>query len=288
MSPFRYRDDESSTGTIVGVLVGALAGFAAGMFVAQRVGGFGGLTSKIRKRAGGRFGFAAAPEVEDEELEDYEEDELESEDYDESLEERVLEAFRNDPILSERAIDIGSIGDGIIELAGWVDTDEEAEHAVTLARGVPDVDTVVNRISIGDEERRLREASRRVKEGDPSLTEAGWEGRTVGTGRRRQGTSQEPDRHADPKVDLEDRWMSKEAEMRNAADDTEGLAERRSSSNKRAVRGDRTGGAPVAPTGVPKADHVAHPREADVQSARVDAARDVGGERTDFGDSSRP
>jgi len=288
MSPFRYRDDESSTGTIVGVLVGALAGFAAGMFVAQRVGGFGGLTSKIRERAGGRFGFAAAPEVEDEELEDYEEDELESGDYDESLEERVLEAFRNDPILSERAIDIGSIGDGIIELAGWVESDEEAEHAVTLARGVPDVDTVVNRISIGDEERRLREASRRVKEGDPSLTEARWEGRTVGTGRRRQGTSQEPDRHADPKVDLEDRWMSKEAEMRNAADDTEGLAERRRSSGKRAVRGDRTGGAPVAPTGVPKADHVAHPREADVQSARVDAARDVGGERTDFGDSSRP
>ena len=288
MSPFRYRDDESSTGTIVGVLVGALAGFAAGMFVAQRVGGFGGLTSTIRKRAGGRFGLGAAPEVEDEELEDYEEDELESEDYDESLEERVLEAFRNDPILSERAVDIGSIGDGIIELAGWVESDDEAEHAVTIARGVPDVDTVVNRMSIGDEERRFREASRRVKEGDPSLTEARWEGRTVGTGRRRQGNSQEPDRHADPKVDLEDRWMSKEAEMRNAAEDTEGLAERRRPAGKRAVRGDRTGGAPIAPTGVPKADHVARPREADVQSARVDAARDIGGERTDFGDTSRP
>jgi hypothetical protein len=279
MSPFRYRDDESSTGTIVGVLVGALAGFAAGMFVAQRVGGFGGLTSKIRKRAGGRFGLAEAPEIEDEELDEYDEDEVESE-YDESLEERVLEAFRNDPILSERAIDIGSIGDGIIELAGWVESEDEAEHAVTLARGVPDVDTVVNRMSIGDEERRFREASRRVKEGDPSLTEAHWEGRTVGTGRRRQGTSQEPDRHADPKVDLEDRWLSKDAELRNAADDTEGIAERRRSSAKRAVRGDRTGGAPIAPTGVPKGDHVAHPREADVESARVDAARDIGGERT--------
>jgi len=282
MSPFRYRDDESSTGTIVGVLVGALAGFAAGMFVAQRVGGFSGLTSKIRKRAGVRFGAAEAAELEDEELDEYEEDELESE-YDESLEERVLEAFRNDPILSERAVDIGSIGDGIIELAGWVESEDEAEHAVTLARGVPDVDTVVNRMSIGDEERRFREASRRVKEGDPSLTEAQWEGKTVGTGRRRQGTSQEPDRHADPKVDLEDHWLSKDAELRNSAEDTEGIAERRRSSTKRAVRGDRTGGAPVAPTGVPKGDHVARPRESDVQSARVDAARDVGGERTDFG-----
>src|SRR5436190_13460694 len=278
MSPFRYRDDESSTGTIVGVLVGALAGFAAGMFVAQRVGGFGGLTSKIRKRAGGRFGIPASPDLEDEELEEYEEDEVEPEEYDESLEERLLEAFRNDPVLSERAIDNGSVGEGIIELAGWVESEDEAEHAVTIARGVPDVDTVVNRMSIGDEERRFRESARRVKEGDPSLTESRWEGRTVGTGRRRQGNSQEPDRHADPKVDLEDRWMSAEAEIRNAAEDTQVLAERPRPSGKRAARGDRTGGAPVAPTGVPKGDHVAHPREADARAARVDAARDTGGE----------
>jgi len=289
MSPFRYRDDESSTGTIVGVLVGALAGFAAGMFVAQRVGGFGGLTSRIRERAGGRFGFRQANEVEDQDLEEYEEDEIEADgEFDESLEERVLEAFRNDPILSERAVDIGSIGDGIIELAGWVETEEEAEHAVTIARGVPDVDTVVNRISIGDEEERLRDAARRVKEGDPALTEAHGEGRTVGTGRRRQGTSQDADRHADPKVPLEDRWMSKEVELRNAAEETEGIAERRRAATKKTPRGDRTGGSPVAPTGVPKADHVAQPREADVQSARVDAARDTGGERTSFGDTGRP
>jgi hypothetical protein len=289
MSPFRYRDDESSTGMIVGVLVGALAGFAAGMFVAQRVGGFGGLTSRLRERAGGRFGIARPREqdIEDEELEDYEEDEIDTEDYDESLEERVLEAFRNDPILSERAIDIGSIGDGIIELAGWVESEEEAEHAVTIARGVPDVDTVVNRMSIGDEEQRIREARRRVREGDPALTEARWEGRTVGTGRRRQGTSEDPDRHADPKVHLEDRWTSKDVELRNAAEDTEGLAERRRST-KRSSRGDRTGGAPVAPTGVPKGDHVAQPREADVQTARVDAARETGGERANFGDTGRP
>jgi hypothetical protein len=289
MSPFRYRDDESSTGTIVGVLVGALAGFAAGMFVAQRVGGFGGLTTRLRERAGGRFGLGQGPEqdVEDEELEDYEEDEVESEGYDDSLEERVLEAFRNDPILSERAVDIGSIGDGIIELAGWVESEDEAEHAVTIARGVPDVDTVVNRMSIGDEEQRFREAQRRVEEGDPALTEARWEGRTVGTGRRRQGTSQDADRHADPKLPLEDRWMSKDVELRNAAEETEGIAERRRS-NKRPPRGDRTGGSPIAPTGVPKADHVAHPREADVHTARVDATRDAGGEQTNFGDTGRP
>ena len=89
--------------------------------------------------------------------------------YDETLEERVLEAFRNDPILAERAIDIGSIGEGVIELAGWVEDEDESEHAVTIARGVPGVDTVVNRIAIGDEERRFDEARARVRDGDPSL-----------------------------------------------------------------------------------------------------------------------
>src|SRR6185503_11082036 len=50
-------------------------------------------------------------------------------------------AFRNDPILAERAVDIGSIGEGLIELAGWGATATESEHAVTLARGVPGVAT---------------------------------------------------------------------------------------------------------------------------------------------------
>lgn len=281
MSPFRYRDEESSsTGTIIGVLVGAMAGFAAGMFVAQRVGGFSGLTSKIRQRGGGRsdeqFRGAHGVMDEEEEFEEYPEDELESEDYDESLEERVLEAFRNDPILAERAIDIGSISDGVIELAGWVEDEAESRHAVTIARGVPGVDTVVNRIAIGDDEERFERAARRVRDGDPALTEARWEGSRVGTGRPRQGKSDEPGRHADPKVVLEDRWNRADDALRNAADDTEGLAERRGR-GKRAVRGDRTGGAPVAPTGVPKADHVANPIEADRTEARLEATDDTGG-----------
>jgi hypothetical protein len=290
MSRFRYRDDESSSaGIVIGAVVGAVAGFAAGMLVAQRVGGFSGLSSKIRRRGAelrerGLRGARHAPEEEEDELEDYEEDELETEAYDESLEERVLEAFRNDPILSERAIDIGSISDGVIELAGWVETEEEAEHAVTIARGVPDVETVVNRIAIGDDERRMSRAARRAREGDIALTEARWEGSGVGTGRRRQGRSDEPDRHADPKVELQERWQGTDEALRNAADDVEGVADRRAARGKRSVRGDRTGGAPVAPTGVPKADHVAEPLQADRQAARVDATRDTGGADTERSD----
>lgn len=268
MTPFRYRDEESSsTGSVLGILVGAVAGFAVGMYVAQRVGGIEGLTAKLRRRGARKTedtlrGAHAAQENEDE-FEDIEEDELEVEDYDESLEEHVLEAFRNDPILAERAVDIGSIGDGVIELAGWVEDEGEAKHAVTIARGVPGVDTVVNRIAIGDEERRFEEAAKRVRDGDPSLTEAAWEGGIVGTGRRRQGTSDEADRHASPRVPLEERWQSAEDAIRNAADDIDGTADRRTRA-KGVVRGDRTSGGPVAPTGVPKADHVAKPLDAEI------------------------
>ena len=287
MSRFRHRDDESSsTAIVVGALVGAVAGFAAGMLVAQRVGGFSGLTSKIRRRrgAGHEEALTGAHTVADEEdeFEDVEEDEVEGEGYDETLEERVLEAFRNDPVLCERAIDIGSLNDGVIELAGWVEDENEARHAVTIARGVPGVDTVVNRIAIGDEERRFEDAARRVNEGDPSLTGTRWEGRQVGTGRRRQGTSAETDRHAGPKAELEDRWQNTDDAIRNAADDTAGMAERRTRA-KRAVRGDRTGGSAVAPTGVPKGDHVANPLDAN-RAARVEPIDETGGSQIDSGD----
>ncbi len=254
MSRFRYRDDESSaTGTVLGVLLGAAAGFAIGMVVAQRVGGFSGLTQKLRRRRA-TVGNGATPQLEaTDDFDDIEEDDLEAESYDEALEDRVLEAFRNDPILCERAIDIGSIGEGVIELAGWVENESESQHAVTIARGVPDVDTVVNRIAIGDEERRFEEAAQKVRDGDPSLTEAKWEGGGVGTGRRRQGSSSERDRHASPKPVLEEKWQRADEALANAADDTEGLADRREGA-KRAARGDRAGR-------VPQVDHVEPPVE---------------------------
>src|SRR4051812_20759526 len=262
MPYLRFEDEESSvTGTVTSVLLGAVAGFAAGMLVAQRFGGLSGLADRVRRRRTDEDeAEASAPAVADDFSEyDEEYDELEDEGVpNEGLEERVLEAFRNDPILSERAIDIGGIGEETIELAGWVNTEEEAEHAVVLARGVPGVETVVNRIAVGDIEDRLSDESRRFEEGDEALTEARWEGRTVGTGRRRQGTSDEIDRHATPRVELEERWTAANVELEQAADDTAGIAERRAST-KKPPKGDRTGGSPVSPTGVPKGDHVADP-----------------------------
>jgi hypothetical protein len=246
MSPLRYRDDDSQSNGLLYMAAGAILGLAAGLVVADRFGGFSALTSKLRDRVG-----RLRSDDDEHEAERDEED-------DEVLEERVLEAFRNDPILSERAVDIGAIGDGIIELTGWVHAPDEATHAVTITRGVPGVETVVNRLDVhlgGTAEEENDEI-----DDDPSAPLPGgrWEGQQVGTGRRRQGNSSEADRHEDPKPDLEDRWLSKEQAIREAAGDIDGAAERRRSA-KKTQRGDRTGGSPVAPTGVPKADHVAEP-----------------------------
>ncbi len=243
MPRYRFRDDDSSTGsTIVTVLLGAVAGFAVGMYVAQRVGGFAGLKSRLKKgraveagRPSSQFDFAdnefdevdgeteqveaLGGEDEDEDFNGMDAVEGEGGDDVPLLEERVLEAFNNDPILAERAIDIGSMGRGIIELAGWVDSDDEAEHAMTLARGVVGVETVVNRLMVDDEEQQIGDNVRRFNEGDPAFKESGWEGQQVGTGKRRQGSSDELDRHADPKPNLEDRWLSEREALKNAAEE---------------------------------------------------------------------
>jgi hypothetical protein len=234
------------------------------VLVSKRMGSWSGLRARIRALAGGpaeatRHG-AEVGEYYDEDESDVEADEIEEGERDEELEDRVLEAFRNDPILCERAIDIGSLGPGVIELAGWVENEDESQHAVTLARGVPEVGTVVNRITIGDREEQLEEAARRVEEGDPALTEARWEGIRVGTGRRRQGTSDEPDRHADPAVPLEDRWLREDEAIRNAAEDTDAVAERRDRSARRGRRGNQASGS-ASPGAVSKADQIAKPAD---------------------------
>jgi hypothetical protein len=278
MSPFRYRDEDSNATSALYVALGALAGFAAGVVVAQQYGGISGLTAKIRNRFG-KIG------EEDEETEhqlnahahdhqydsDDDDEEFEADDEDdgpydatEELEERVLEAFRNDPILSERAIDIGAIDEGIVELTGWVNADDESQQAVVVARGVPGVDTVVNRLAVRADEDILEELADRYEDGDASLTEGQWEGQSVGTGRARQGSSADVDRHADPHAALEEAAIDHELLDSDEAGDIK--AERRARSKQPPKRG-RADGSAISPAGVPKADHVANPLNTATESA---------------------
>ena len=167
----------SASGSLLLVALGAAAGVALGMVIADRAGGISGLLRKagVRRddpRTGSGNGQGGLP--------GWRRGENRSERFDEhggrhdayafdrrsetsddvrhlpvrhapdeaELEARVLEAFINDPILSERAIDICASATGTIELTGWVHDSGEIGHALTLARGVPDVSAVVDRLAV--------------------------------------------------------------------------------------------------------------------------------------------
>lgn len=255
---FRDRDEGRRGGEgLLFLVLGAAAGIAAGVIVAQKFGGFSALANRVKERLNVADDEFVADEYEYDEEEDYGDDEELSPL--EELEERVLEAYHNDPILSERAIDIGAIDEGIIELTGWVYAASEAEHAVTVARGTPGVATVLNRLAVRAEEDQLEDAADRYDDGDDSLTEAHWEGQNVGMGRKRQGSSTDPDRNMDPKPVLEDKWMSEAEAYRSAAEPIDAITEQRKRPPSHRGRND---GSAVSPSGVPKADNVANPEEA--------------------------
>src|SRR5690348_9269270 len=117
MPAFRYRDEESNLGQVIGgAVIGALAGVALGVILAQKIGGISGLAARVRSRVrdlGDEFSLEG-----EETMSEYDEDELEEEfsSADDALEERVLDAFRRDAVLNERAVDIGAISEGTIEL----------------------------------------------------------------------------------------------------------------------------------------------------------------------------
>lgn len=115
----------------------------------------------------------------------------------EELEDAVLNRFLADSLLSERAIDIGAISPGIIELSGVVNAESEADRAVSLANATDGVTTVVNRLEVEEAGRAV--GIRGV--GGPSTpadsTFVHYEGRVGGMGRRRQGPQTDPDRPDD-------------------------------------------------------------------------------------------
>lgn len=176
MARLRFRGRRQPSGrTLMLLALGAVTGIALGVVLADRSGKLDGLKSKVRDaKRRRRLAREEAPtarhaedvdvdhEIEDEDTHRYpsvrqpaEADIARGESAhahegpdDAELESRVLEAFRNDPTLQGRAIDIGAIGDGIIELTGWVHSPAEVGHALTLARGVPDVAHVMDRLTI--------------------------------------------------------------------------------------------------------------------------------------------
>ena len=214
MSRYRIRYEEpESGGTFASLVIGAVAGFAVGMIVAQKSGGIAGITARVKNRwaeleenEGDELPETDAAressfddDLDEAELEDEEElaaeyeadmaadaesmdeaDEADEEDAHAALEDDVLEAFQADSTLRERAIDISAVGDGLIELSGWVDTDDESHHAAAVARRVAGVESVVNRLAVGqadaveharDEDREHGATRRRTADRDRTSEE---------------------------------------------------------------------------------------------------------------------
>ncbi|HEX2094219.1 MAG TPA: BON domain-containing protein [Longimicrobiaceae bacterium] len=207
MWEFRERHESDAGTEALSFLLGAAGGFAIGMLLsgrmqpaartasagAGRVRALGGnlraRADTLRERARTvasrlRPARLRRPAVERTELSE--------------LEDAVLDAFLADEVLSERGIDVGAISRGIIELSGSVYTEEEADRAVSVARRVPGVETVVNRMEVESQMRRTSRTRDRGDEDQPRAPGgAEWTGLQSGMGRRRQGRETDPPRSDD-------------------------------------------------------------------------------------------
>jgi hypothetical protein len=183
----RYVEVRPMQDTLFLLATGALAGVAAGAWLGRRYGSLGAFVDDMRFRLrDAREFWSAEDEMEgrddEEELEAYrgahdlpdEDDEghfvesaavdpgdtlpepqeahaddLPSNRPDErTLEARVLDRFEEDELLRQRAVDIAAVGEGVVELSGWVHSGDEAARAAALARAVQGVSMVLNRIVI--------------------------------------------------------------------------------------------------------------------------------------------
>jgi len=190
MWEFRERDDEFSGQDAAVFALGAVGGLALGLLLSGRLkapGRVKALGGEIGRRARGaasrlRPGRMQRAPAEQSELT--------------GLEDAVIEAFLGDPLLGDRAIDVGAVSRGIVELSGTVWTEDEAQLAVRLARRVAGVETVVNRMEVEDTRRR-RPTPRDYGDAGDVTPVSEWQGRTSGMGRRRQGNQTDPDRSDD-------------------------------------------------------------------------------------------
>jgi hypothetical protein len=181
MKVTRGNDDDLLESSAARFTAGALLGMGLGMLVAARLARRSPVTAAhseseaaVRRQRPSRIHRLAG------ELEEIDE-----------LEDMVLNAFLRDELLGLRAVDIGAISQGIVEISGTVFSDAESKRAVALANAVPGVRTVVNRLVVESGAVRVRTAPAR------RATFSYTEGRVGGMGRRRQSPGTDPDRPDD-------------------------------------------------------------------------------------------
>ena len=105
---------------------------------------------------------------------------------------RVARAYDNDIELAARGLGVTRISEGVIEVTGVVADRDQRQRAVAMAHNTPGVHTVVNRLVLEDEERRVAES--RARNRDRPIRHTGM---GVGMGTRRQSPDTDPDRPSD-------------------------------------------------------------------------------------------
>ena len=116
-----------------------------------------------------------------------------------ALERRVIRTLRQNRGTRGQSIDVAAVGAGVVELSGYVDTEELAREVVELVDRSPGVHAVFNRMDVRSVEARLQQ--NRSKQSGREGTR--WYGGSVGIGRRRQSPATDParrDDHTDLKV----------------------------------------------------------------------------------------
>jgi hypothetical protein len=187
MRVFREPEEGFWGGYTANFTIGAFAGLALGVLISRGLAGSRAATGDLGERARSAVRRLRPARLhrlagEQEELD--------------SLEDAVLHAFLGDDVLRERAIDIGAISPGIIEISGAVNTEAEARRAVGVANGIQGVRTVVNRLEVKPQ--TVPPALRpRIEFEENSGTFGHQESRVGGMGRRRQGIETDPERPDD-------------------------------------------------------------------------------------------
>ena len=239
MRVFHEPEEPDYGKEVLTFIVGAMGGLAAGLVLSRRgrpaPSGRLGADLRDRARSVGERARSVARRLQPARLRRMAREQADLT----MLEDAVLDAFLADGVLSERGVDIGAISPGIVEISGSVWTEEEADRAVSLARRIPGVETVVNRLDIESEARRLEETRRRLREEGSGINSLQHGvARTGGMGTRRQGRDTDPDRPDDS--------QDQELEALEQADrdqwSDEGISTRRPRNAARPeVQGRRTG-----------------------------------------------
>jgi len=71
-----------------------------------------------------------------------------TDDHSDALESRAVDALRGNPVLARRPIRVQTLGPGLIELSGLVESPAEVQRAGQLVRRLSDVVTVINRLLV--------------------------------------------------------------------------------------------------------------------------------------------